>query len=267
MLKDVIKKSMEGSVLYSPLRDAYQIVLNRAYRKHRKQMGAFYAQFFSKGDRVFDIGANVGSYSEIFLRLGARVVAVEPNPECVAKLKARMTSKRLVVECAAVGSRESRATLFLCDDSDTHSTLSSEWIGVARKTPRLGEKHWSQTVDVRVTTLDNLIAKYGEPRFIKIDVEGFEREVLSGLSRLPRCLSFEFICEFLDAAVECVKKDCFSPRARFNLVVNDPAALTSGSMRLKLSQWVAAKEMICLLRDSSLRQAKTYGEIFVRENS
>ncbi len=226
----------------------------------------FYRQFIDPGDRVLDIGANVGVYSEMFVKLDAEVIAVEPNPTCAAKIMSRKLPN-CVVECAAVGSYESTAELFLSDESDTHSTLSKEWMDAAHQAPRLGGKNWGKTITVPVTTIDCLIQKYGPARFIKIDVEGFEKEVLAGLNQLRpfHTLSFEFISEFLDAAIECVRAKCFSARADFNIVVNPPGDENVIGPEFSFDRWISASEMIDFLEFSSLKEKETYGDIFVRE--
>jgi hypothetical protein len=50
-------------------------------------LARFYAQFLRRGDLCFDLGAHVGDRVRAFSRLGARVVAVEPDPLCAALLK------------------------------------------------------------------------------------------------------------------------------------------------------------------------------------
>jgi FkbM family methyltransferase len=257
VLKSIVERATKGSLVYSPLRDLYQLTFNRHHWNYRRRMLAFYGQFFPKNGLVFDVGANVGVYTEMFLKLGARVVAIEPNPKCVTALQRVWPSSRVAIEPVAVGQLEGEATLFLCDN-DTLSTLSPEWIEVAHGTRRFGNKNWNEGRLARVTTLDGLASKYGRPDFIKIDVEGFERQVLSGLSKAPRYLSFEFNTEYVDAAVECVSSRCFSQDAEFNMIVAD-------SPRFALQEWVKLSQMIRLLSSDEMKRAETNGDLFVRE--
>jgi FkbM family methyltransferase len=170
--------------------------------------------------------------------------------------------ERIAIERVAVAGSVTTLPLFLCDDADTHSTMSEEWIAVAAGVRRLSEKRWTRSVVVPTTTLDSLVERYGCPQFIKIDVEGFEREVLTGLSHLPAYLSFEFITDNLANAVECIRL-LDRPDVRFNLTVSDPAVALR-HLRLELSDWVPAHDLCEVLRGSQLREADTYGEIFVR---
>ena len=227
-------------------------------------MIAFYAQFVSKGNLVFDVGANVGEYTEVFLELGARVVAIEPNPSCASLLEQIPPRQRVVVKRAALGNTKSEAILHLCD-LDGLSTLSSDWLGVARSIPRLAGRDWSRSVKVPVTTLDVLIREYGSPQFIKIDVEGYEQAVLSGLSRLPMCLSFEYHNEFVNAAIACVRASCFSPAAQFNLTLGNPLGWKPKPLKFVSDEWVSSEKMAEQLEKGDPLNAGTYGDIFVRE--
>jgi FkbM family methyltransferase len=226
-------------------------------------MTSFYRQFVPDKALVFDVGANVGLYTEIFLSLGARVIAIEPNPACAETLEKIRPRNRVVVERVAVGSKESELPLFLCDDSSTHSTLSREWIGVAKDLPRLAEKTWGRSINVHMTTLSKLMEKHGCPSFLKIDVEGFEVEALKGFSVLPPFLSFEFISEMMDSTLQCIELLRGRPNVEFNVLINQPR-LRYQEFKFILKDWVSSDAIINELHAQGVKQAATYGEIFVR---
>jgi len=169
-----------------------------AILKHR--IRAHFSSFISPNDLVFDIGANVGHLTQIFLELGARVICIEPQPDSIEVLKKRFAdnSKITIIE-KALGAKEANLPFFISSKSSALSTLSSKW----RKEGRYKKITWNKTIDVSVTTLDALIEKYGLPVFCKIDVEGFEKEVIRGLSHRIPIMSFEFTKEFLNDAKAC----------------------------------------------------------------
>jgi FkbM family methyltransferase len=146
-----------------------------------------------RGGLVFDLGANDGDLTEMFLELGCEVVAVEPTPALAELIRRRF---RIPVEACAIGAEEGEATLALGRDG-AHSSIAGAWIA---KTDR-----WAGSVTVPVRTLDSLIDQYGVPAFVKIDVEGGEPQVLAGLSQ-PVNLSFEFLSDLPDATASCVAR-------------------------------------------------------------
>jgi len=158
----------------------------------------FYSQWLRPGTLVFDVGANVGDRSRMFLELGARVVAVEPQPDCAQALR-RLGNDSLVVEEIALGTSPGFATIRVASES-TISSMSDEWIGRVQRSGRFARYEWLETIPVEVTTLDSLIDRHGLPDFCKIDVEGYERDVVSGLSQPLPMLSFEFAVEYADGA-------------------------------------------------------------------
>lgn len=163
-----------------------------------------YVRFVNVGDLCFDVGANVGNRTAVFLELGAHVVAVEPQQACADQLAARYRDQgRLDVVVAALGDQPGEAEL-LQTRYDTIATLSRKWVESVRSTGRFPFE-WSETSVVPVTTLDALIAEFGVPAFCKIDVEGYEQQVLAGLSRPIPALSFEVTPEFVEAGVTCVE--------------------------------------------------------------
>ena len=164
----------------------------REARARRKRMDALYAHFLGSGDLAFDIGSHVGDRVASFRRLGARVVAVEPQPALAATLRLLFgRDPAVIVEALAVGAVSGTETLHLNPANPTVSTLSAELIAAAPGATAWRDQRWTARREVRVTTLDALIARYGRPQFVKIDVEGLEDQVLAGLGAPIPALSFE----------------------------------------------------------------------------
>ncbi len=229
---------------YRLARNVYQRLFNRDYWRHRQEQKDLYRMFVKHGSLAFDIGANKGEVSAAFLELGARVVAVEPNPELAREIS-RCYGRGIRVENAAVGAEPGRAELNLGRDSG-HSTLSREWLERAPTADR-----WEGTVLTDVTTLDALIEKYGTPDFVKIDVEAYEAEVLAGVSiRLP-ALCFEYQAAYPEVAERCLAL----------LGESYEYALTRGEDPVLTTEWIDAAGARAAV--GSLDH-DGYGDIFAR---
>lgn len=170
-----------------------KLFLDRKLRKieaaNRQNRLNMYKEYISTGDLCFDVGANIGNRTEIFLQLGAKVVAVEPQESCAAILENKFGAK-IHLEKTGLGAEKGEMEMFIADES-TISTLSSEFIEKT-KNNKFKNNSWNSKVIIPITTLDDLVLKYGLPAFCKIDVEGFEAEVLKGLSTPIPKLSFEY---------------------------------------------------------------------------
>lgn len=167
-----------------------------------------YRPWVGPGDLVFDLGAHLGDRSAAFAALGARVVALEPQP-LIARWLARIVggNDRITVRTEAVGRSPGTGELAVSRRTPTVSTLADDWRQrLPRDNPGFRDVRWDDRVTVPVTTLDELIDRYGVPAFCKIDVEGHEAEALAGLSRPLSALSFEFVSGGLDVAVDCVRR-------------------------------------------------------------
>jgi FkbM family methyltransferase len=199
MLKHNIKKFLYGSRLYPFL----QAIASRENAREARRLCQFYRQFISPGELVFDVGANIGEYSDAFLRLGARVVAIEPNPRLHDSLTTLAKRGGMAVEKCAVGDVTGSATLSICDQS-YFSSLNTEWLKEARTLPYYQTVHFTDEVKVPVVTLDELATKHGIPAFVKIDIEGYEDKALAGMSFRPRSFSFEFSTAVRDVALRCL---------------------------------------------------------------
>jgi FkbM family methyltransferase len=231
----------------------------RSWTEADESMRSFYSQFVGAGSLVFDVGANVGNRTKVFLRLGARVVAVEPQPECARLLaEAFRGDSRLTIECEALGRAPGAAELKLSDAS-TISSMSAGWIDAVRSSGRFAQYHWDHTVPVRVTTLDDLIERHGVPAFVKIDVEGFEYEVLAGLSAPLPALSFEFTPEWSEAAFACLAHLERLGIRRFNYSLGE-------SMRLESENWLDAGELRARILEMR-GDARTFGDVYARHEA
>ena len=194
----------------------------------RRQLTRFYAAFIRPGDLCFDLGAHVGSRLRAWLPLGARIVAVEPQPACMALLRRWFGhDPRITLLEQAIGATPGGAELFVSPRTPTVSSLSSAWIAAVRQERGFAAVRWNERVPVTVTTLDALIARYGVPAFCKIDVEGYELEVLHGLSQPIPALSFEYLPACLDAARASVARLTALGPYEFNGSVGETQRLLS----------------------------------------
>jgi FkbM family methyltransferase len=216
-----------------------------------------YRQFIRRGDLVFDIGANLGNRVEAFLALEARVVALEPLPDCAAHLRSTFGAKCLVVE-KAVGKSSRSATVFTTRQQDGlyTSTMSEQAADAFLQSGRF-EGSWDEELQVGVTTLDELIAEHGVPRFTKIDVEGFEPEVLGGLSSPLPALSIEYACELAAHAQECI--DHLESLGRYEY------AFSYGETMI-LGPWVAPEPILPWIA-ARAEHSLDWGDIYARRSA
>jgi len=222
----------------------------------------FYSQFVSKGDLCFDIGANIGNRTGAFLKLGATVVAVEPQDICMRKLLNKYgNNNKVFLVHKALGADEGKGDLIL-SNSHTVSSMSKEWIDCIKDSDMFFTStsafQWHKTVSVPIATLDKLIEKYGNPTVCKIDVEGFEYQVIRGLSQPIKVITFEFTPtpKFISLAIKSIKHLSAIGNVQFNYSFGE-------SMTLALSKWVNTGKICNILLSIPYKTAFS-GDIYAR---
>ena len=207
---------------------------------------------FRRGDLIFDIGANDGYKTEIFLQLGAKIVAVDPDEanQAILKekfLKYRFTKKPVFVVGKAVSDKDGLETFWVDEPGSGKNTLNQKWVQILRNDQdRFGKAlGFNDTVQVETLTLETLITTYGRPFFVKIDIEGHELNVLRGLQRPVPYLSFEVnLPEFKAEGLQCLELlKRLDPLGRFNYTVDSQTKLAG-------QDWVTAQDFQRVLKDS-----------------
>lgn len=209
---------------------------------------------FKAGDLVFDVGANIGAKTAEFVASGARVVCFEPQPDCIIQLQKRFAQNpNVVIEATGLAAQSGTLELSICSAANTISTFSSAW-----KNGRFSDYQWDRKVLVPVTTLDAAIARHGIPAYVKVDVEGFELDVLRGLSSPLPLLSFEFTIEFIENNRDCARHLESIGFSKFNAKIGTLDNFIS-------KRWLSAEELFVLLRSSS--DTELWGDIYARSEA
>lgn len=227
-----------------------------------QKMRALYGQFVQAGDLCFDIGANMGSRVSSFLMLNAKVVAVEPQQICFKELEKVFVNYPVTLVNKGVGAKEEVKDFYM---SSNHlmSSFSEEWIEGTKK--MFTNDNWDRVEKMQITTLDKMIAEYGEPQFIKIDTEGFEVEVLKGLSSPIKALSVEYtLPDPHQKNLACIEKlaSLYNADAVYNLCRDE-------AYSMHFPTWQTVESIKNLITSEAFNRVNfgNYGDIYVKSTT
>jgi len=256
---DICINLMRSLRIYKVIYNISLVLMNAV---NRKKLLKFYSRFVKKDDLCFDIGANYGRRTEIFLKLGTRVVAVEPQDACMQELQKKYgNNKRVILIKKAISDNHGEEELMI-SDSHTLSSMSKEWIDSIKSSDMFFVStqafSWQKSAKVQVTTLNQLIKEYGKPAFCKIDVEGYEYKVLKSLSEPIRVVSFEFTPtqEFILLAINTIEHLASIGEVKFNYSFGE-------SISLVLNEWVGPDDISNILSNLPKRTPIS-GDIYAR---
>ena len=235
-----------------------QVSIKQNEKNERAKRERFYSSFIKNGDLCFDVGANLGNRVAPLLTLGAKVVAVEPQEYCYKYLEYKFGKKIQIVN---KGLDEADSIQdFNISKHNVYSSFSTDWINSV-KDGRFKGVDWDEVIKVKMTTLDNLIAEFGLPDFIKIDVEGYELKVLKGLSRPVKMISFEFtVPEQTAKAIACIDRiEKIDQDIECNFSIGE-------SMEFALENWISVTDIRKKIISDKFT-AIGFGDIYVRNRT
>jgi len=209
-------------------------------------------KLINKGDLYFDIGAHLGEKSKPFIKKKIRTIMVEPLPVCVKTLK-RLYSKNSIVKIIpkGLGSKNTKKILSINKQMPTVSTFAKHW-----KYGRFSNLTWNEKTQIQITTLDALIKKFGDPQYIKIDVEGYELNVLKGLSKKSGIISFEITSEFFSDAIKCLK--------HLKKLSYNSFTFSIGEQKKFFSDWSDYKTIINLIKKEIKKDKLFWADIYCK---
>ena len=250
----------------STIHDLYRRVADKAWIQSRDRQIDFYSRLLPEmrhGDIIFDVGANEGFKTDLFLRMGARVVALEPDLTNQLILQERFVKFRfarspVVIVGKAVSDKSATESMWIDGPGSAVNTLSQKWATTlsenkARHTYGHCGLEFAKSRTVETTTLEELIAQHGRPLFIKIDVEGYELNVLRGLRQAVPCISFEVnLPEFRPEGLQCIALlGGLDVNGRFNYAVDCERGLA-------LERWLDSNEFSRVLEQCAERTIEVF---------
>lgn len=207
---------------------------------------------------VFDVGCNIGNKANEYLNHKVRVVGFEPQSNCVNKLKNRFSNvDNFILEPIGLSDKKGESYIYEASH-DTISSMSEEFINTV-KNERFNGYYWGRKIQVYVDTLDNMIIKYGIPNYIKVDVEGYELNVLKGLTKSIDVISIEFTPELCQSTIDCINYiENLNENSLYNYGYRE-------DVDFKFNKWLNKQEIVNYL--TSVTDFKIeFGDVYIKNN-
>ena len=224
-------------------------LIHRSKRASLTKDTRFFRSLLAHDVLCYDVGANIGAKTEALLRIGARVISFEPNPDVLSELCARCRKyPKWTLVRTAVGEEPAVATLY-SRRSHAHSSLDSMWEGEGQSTH-----------EVPLLPLDTLIKHYGLPAYCKIDVEGWELPVLRGLSAPIPLISFEYHLTHDNIAktIHCLDRLSVLGQSEVNFIAGE-------NSEFQMDRWMRLEDFVARFPgELPGAEASHYGDIFVK---
>lgn len=238
--------------------DFYQKLRFPVKFKKQQEEPNFYKIFLNsyplKNALIFDVGANMGHKSIIFSKLAKKVVAFEPSKKLFNYLLKRFENSNVILYNYALGSCVSESDFYIVENNEAYNSLNKKHIKTTTTIRGIATMATVKHEKIHVEIIENFIQKFGVPKYIKIDVEGYEYEVIRGLKTPVPLLSFEAnLPEFLSESIQSINHlDLISSnKYRFNFA--------TGNFFLN-EKFMGKEDAIHFLRETPLQ----YLEIYVK---
>ncbi|MGA7323781.1 MAG: FkbM family methyltransferase [Rhodomicrobium sp.] len=242
--------SWEIRRVLQPFRDTQQSILERHF--YRRLIG-------DSAGAIIDVGANRGSKTEIFRRLSERVVAIEPDPTSAHILRTRFCWRPevIILQCA-ITEKSGAVPFYQFGPGSAFNTSDHDWAGSMMD----GSNHMHlvlpkpKEIIVQARTISDVEAAYRPVKYLKIDAEGHEQQVLSTLRYPVPLISLEFnFPQMQGALLACVDQLETIASYRFN------AAITEPPQKLEFDQWLRGDEIIAAIQSAHWRYAELFAQI------
>lgn len=223
------------------------------------QLKTFFESYLPENALCFDIGAHLGNRTNVWRKLGARVIAVEPQEVCLSHLRKRFGQDAgVTILPVAVAAEAGETMLHVSALTPTITSLAGEeWQQDMQDSSSFTVK-WDYSVPVKTVTLESLVQEYGVPDFCKIDVEDLELEVLKGLETPVPLLSFEYLSIRIGKTIDCIHRLEEISLYEYNWSYGE-------SHMMESREWLSAEAMIAIV--APYTKENRSGDIYARLQS